>query len=331
MNLEKLEKILEKESRFRYKQIQKAIYKDLVTDWSQITTLPKSLREELKKEISLEVPGKIFKGKDREVVKALLDLEDGEKIETVLMRHSDGRNTVCVSSQVGCVLGCKFCATGKMGFKRNLSASEIIDQVLFFSRFLKEKNARITNVVFMGMGEPFLNYDQVWQAIKKFNSSDFFNIGARRISISTVGITEGIRKMAREKEEINLAISLHAPNNKLRSELIPVNKKYPLEKILEAVDYYISETNRKVMFEYLLIKEVNDSAREARELAEIMRKKLYLVNLIPYNPTGNFQPSKKEKIRKFKEFLEGRGVKVTQRHSLGGEIEAACGQLAGRK
>ena|SRR6056297_64210 len=272
MNLAKLEKILQKEPKFRYRQIQKAIYGDLVENWSQITTLPKNLREKLEKEISLKVSGKIFKGKNKEVVKALLDWEDGAQIETVLMRYSDGRNTVCVSSQVGCALGCRFCATGKLGFKRDLSVQEILSQVLFFARFLNKENARVTNVVFMGMGEPFLNYNQVWEAIKKLNSPDFFNIGARRISVSTVGITEGIRKMAGENEEVNLAISLHAPNNKLRGELIPVNKKYPLEKILEAVDYYIDQTNRKVMFEYLLIKDFNDSPQGAKELVRLMKR-----------------------------------------------------------
>lgn len=331
MNLDKIYKSLENEPGFRRKQVKKAVFGDLVSNWSEVTTFSKNLREKLELEAPLNIEGEIYKSKKHSTAKAIIKLSDGEYVETVLMRHKDGRNTVCVSSQLGCALGCKFCATGESGFKRNLSTNEIIAQIIFFARYLKDKKGKLTNVVFMGMGEPFLNYDNVMQAIRILNDEEKFNMGARRISISTIGVTEGIRKLARENLEINLAISLHAPNDKLRSVIIPANKKYNIKRIMEAVDYYIEKTGRKVMFEYLMIKDVNDSEKEARELAEFMVNKLYMINLIPYNPTGKFKPSEKGRIRKFKDILERSGVNVTQRFSFGQDIDAACGQLAGKK
>jgi 23S rRNA (adenine2503-C2)-methyltransferase len=242
------------------------------------------------------------------------------------MKHNDDRFTVCVSSQVGCPLACSFCATGTMGLKRNLDSFEIITQVLLFSRYLKDK--KITNVVFMGMGEPFLNYDNVMKAIHILNDSEYFNIGSRKISISTAGIVEGIERFALEDLQVNLSISLHAPNNQLRNELMPINKKYSLEKVLISVDEYILKTKRKVMFEYLMIKGVNDSLSCAKELAKLMKKPLYMVNLIVYNPTGRFVPSDSRTIKKFKEYLEKEGIFTTQRYEFGRGINAACGQLA---
>ncbi len=258
-------------------------------------------------------------------------VKDGSKIESVLMKHEDGRRTVCVSSQVGCSVGCKFCATGQQGFKRNLTSGEIIEQVLFFARLLKKTKEKVTNVVFMGMGEPFLNYDNVIGAIKILNDKNGFNLGSRHFSISTAGIVEGIEKLSEEKLQVNLAISLHAPNNELRSKLMPINKIYPIEKILAAVDDYIKKTNRKVMFEYLMINGVNDSEEEAEELVKILKKPLYFINLISFNPVGHsdFKPSPGWKIKKFKEVLEKNDIPVTQRYRFGREIKAACGQLAG--
>ena len=209
MNLENLQMILSGQPKFRFKQAWKAVFVDLVSDWNDNTTLPLALREVLNEECSLEINAEIFDSEKSESIKALLTLEDGQKIETVLLRHKDGRNTVCLSSQVGCALNCMFCATGKMGFKRDLTVSEMVVQVLLFSRYLKEKGAerKITNIVFMGMGEPFLNYDNVMDAIKILNDKEAFNIGARHISVSTAGIIEGINKFANEKMQINLAIS----------------------------------------------------------------------------------------------------------------------------
>ncbi|HOI59825.1 MAG TPA: 23S rRNA (adenine(2503)-C(2))-methyltransferase RlmN [Candidatus Pacearchaeota archaeon] len=323
MNLENLKKIIEKEPAFRKKQIEKLIYQDAIDNWDEATVLSLKLREELKKETSLEIKAEIFESK--ETKKALITLKDGSQIETVLMKHDD-RTTVCVSSQVGCALGCKFCATGKLGFKRSLEVGEILEQVLVFKR--KEK---VNNIVFMGMGEPFLNYDNVLEAIRILNNENAFNIGARHISISTVGIIEGIQKLSNENLQVNLAISLHAPNNNLRTKIMPVSKKYSLENVLETVNEYIRKTNRKVMFEYTLIDEINDSLENAKELAKITRHSLYMVNLIKYNDTEEFKAPSNEKIKKFKNYLEKAGIVVTERYRFGGDIHAACGQLCLKK
>jgi len=323
MNLKNLNKIIEKEPAFRKNQIEKLIYQDAIDDWDKATVLPLKLREELKKETLLKIKAEIFKSKN--VEKALITLEDNSQIETVLMKHDD-RTTVCVSSQVGCALGCKFCATGKLGFKRNLETEEILEQVLVFKR--KE---RIRNIVFMGMGEPFLNYDNVLNAVKILNNENTFNIGARHISISTVGITEGIEKLSNEKLQVNLAISLHAPNNNLRLKLMPISKKYSLENILKTVNEYIKKTNRKVMFEYTLIDSINNSIENAKELSKIMKHPLYMVNLIKYNDTEEFKAPSNEKIKRFKNYLEKGGINVTERYRFGGDIHAACGQLCLKK
>lgn len=329
MNLTQLKKVLQKEPAYRLKQVKRALFSDLIDDWSRATVLSFKLRERLKEKCSLKIQAKTFVSKDKRTVKILLILEDSLKVESVLMRHKDKRNTVCVSSQVGCPLGCTFCATGKIGFKRNLTALEIVEQVLFFARYLKKQKQKVTNVVFMGMGEPFLNYHNVLKAIRILNDEEGFNLGARRFSISTVGVSEGIKKLAKEKLEVNLAISLHAPNDKLRSKIIPANKKYPLSKILKAVEDYIKMTHRKVMFEYIMIKDLNDFSEQALELARLMKKPLFFVNLISFNPVGTFKPSLTQRIKKFKEILEKAGVKVGQRYSFGQDIKAACGQLAG--
>ncbi|MFC1644935.1 23S rRNA (adenine(2503)-C(2))-methyltransferase RlmN [Patescibacteria group bacterium] len=330
MNLEKLQLILDKEPGFRLKQVFEGVFGKLVNDWNDVTNLPKKLQEELNRECSLEVDGEVFESSDGKTFKALVTLEDGMKIETVLMRYADGRNSLCVSSQVGCALGCAFCATGKMGLKRNLSSDEIVNQFLFFARFLKNKfseNDRISNVIFMGMGEPFLNYDNVAKSIEILNDEKFIGLGARNISVSTSGIVDGINRFSDEDRQVNLAISLHAPNDELRSELMPINKKDSLGEVLDAVDEYILKKHRKVMFEYLLIDGVNDSEEDARELAMIMKKPLYMVNLINYNPTGNFKPSSRKNVERFLNTLKKVGVNATLRHSFGGDIKAACGQL----
>lgn len=331
MDFAKLEDFLATEPRYRIMQVKTALFGQLVENWQDFKFLPLALRNKLNKKFPLLIKAEIFFSKAKDVAKARLVLDDGLKIETVLMRHKDNRNTVCVSSQVGCLLNCRFCATGKMGFKRNLTTSEIINQVLFFARSLAKEKAKITNLVFMGMGEPFLNYENVISAIRILNDKDGFNLGARHISISTAGVIEGIKKLFNEKLQVNLAISLHAPNDQLRSELIPLNKKYPLEALFKAVDDYLKKTNRRVMFEYLLLKDVNDSDQCAERLAKLMKKPLYLLNLIRYNPTGDFQPSTPERIKEFKNILDKHGVKYTQRYSFGQDIKAACGQLITEK
>ncbi|MDO8559359.1 MAG: 23S rRNA (adenine(2503)-C(2))-methyltransferase RlmN, partial [bacterium] len=276
MDLKNLEKTLEKEPKYRLVQAKSAVFKDLAEDWQEAKTLPQELRKKLEDGCPLRIEASVFGSMDGPS-KALFVLEDGLKIESVLLRHEDGRNTVCVSSQVGCALCCEFCATGQLGFKRNLNYSEIIEQVLFFARLLKKEKpfdtaqGKITNVVFMGMGEPFLNYDNVLMAIKTLNDKDGFNLGSRHFSVSTVGIIEGIEKLSEEDLQINLAVSLHAPDDKLREKIMPINKKYPLEKILEAVRNYIKKTKRRVMFEYIMIKDVNDSEKQAAELAGLLK------------------------------------------------------------
>jgi len=217
-----------------------------------------------------------------------------------------------------------------MGFKRNLTVSEIIEQVLYFQRLLKKHNDSVKNIVFMGMGEPMLNYENVISAIKILNDKDAFNIGARKISISTCGIVNGINKLGDENIQSNLAISLHAPNDKIRSKIMPINNKDNIESILKAVKNYIKTTNRKVMFEYALIDGINDSEKNALELAKLMKNKLFMVNLIKYNKTGVYKSPKTEVIKKFKDILIKNGVNVTERYRFGEEINAACGQLAGK-
>ncbi|MBT3864453.1 23S rRNA (adenine(2503)-C(2))-methyltransferase RlmN [Candidatus Peregrinibacteria bacterium] len=336
MNLTKLEKLLENQPAFRLTQIRQAIFKDLIENWDEAQTLPAQLRDQLKEQCPLKIDAKLAVSKDNQTIKALITLQDSKKVEAVLMKHKSpnssnpttSRNSVCVSCQVGCPMGCTFCETGKMGLIRNLTENEILEQILLFARFLKKTDEKITNVTYMGMGEPFMNYDNVMASIRTLNDPKTFNLGARRISVSTCGIIDGIDRLAEENLELNLAISLHAPNDILRTKLMPSNRKYPLHKILQAVDTYVAKTNRKIMFEYLLIKGINDTEENAQELALLMKKKLYMVNLIPYNPTDTYKPSPTATIRQFKQTLEDEGVNVTQRYSYGQDIQAACGQLA---
>ncbi|MBN2854083.1 23S rRNA (adenine(2503)-C(2))-methyltransferase RlmN [Patescibacteria group bacterium] len=336
MNLSKLSEILNEEPKFRFAQANKALFQDFISSWDEVSNFPKNLRERLNLNCPIEIKAELIGAKNAKSLKALIELIDGEKIETVLIRQrtKEGtRNTVCLSSQVGCALACSFCATGDFGFRRNLDYLEIIEQVLFWARFLKDEagEEKIDNIVFMGMGEPFLNYDEFLRAAKFLNNEETFNFAARRLSVSTSGIVEGIKKIAGEKLQINLAISLHTADENLRKDLMPIAKKYSIREILKAVDNYILKSGRRVMFEYLMLKNINDSDKDALALAKIMRKPLYMVNLIPYNPTGRFQASSPERMEKFKKILEENQVPVTLRHSAGAELSAACGQLRGRR
>lgn len=331
MNLNKLSGIIKGEPKFRAAQINKIIYKDVLSDWKSASVLPLTLKEKLSLEVSLEIKSQLFKSRQDKTVKALITLADGLQIETVLMSFKDERNTVCISSQVGCPLACTFCATGQMGFKRNLTVDEIVEQVIFFERYLKETNERITNVVFMGMGEPFLNYENVIVAINTLNSPEKFNLGARKISVSTAGIPSFIKKFATDAPECNLAISLHAATSTLRSTLMPINNAYSLNDVMEAVDYYLAVTNRKVMLEYILINGVNDSYEDVLSLANLTKNRLVHINLIPYNPTGKYKSPSRDKLDNFRIELKKLGVSVTQRFRFGTDINAACGQLALRR
>lgn len=334
MNIENLTEALKDQPQYRIKQAEKAVFDDLVGNWNEVTTLPQALRQKLNRECPLKINGEIFKTDDKKTIKALLTLDDGQKIEAVLMLHQDKRHTVCVSSQVGCALKCGFCTTGQQGFKRNLTAEEMISQVLFFGRYLKKNKSaedRITNVVFMGMGEPLLNYSNVMSAIKFINSEKGLNIGARKISISTAGVISGIKKLANEKLQINLAISLHAANDKLRQKLMPIAQDNNLEELIKAMDDYLKKTKRQVMIEYILIDGINDSVEQAKELADLLKGRLVMVNLIACNPVKQFKPSPAPVIAKFKNMLLRERIVVTERYRYGREIDAACGQLAGGK
>lgn len=328
MNIEKLDEILENFPAYRKKQILAYIFKNFVSDFDEMTSLPKDLRDILKKNCSLEIKADMYVSDDLETYKSLITLNDGKKVEAVLMKHDDKRNTVCVSSQVGCPVGCKFCATGRMGFTRNLTAHEILSQVVLFERILKKEKDRVTNVVFMGMGEPMLNYESVMFSVRMLNNKDFFGIAARHISISTSGIVGGIKRLMNEKLQINLAISFHAPTDEKRSKLMPINKNFGIPAIVSALKEYILKTKRRVMVEYILIDHVNDFEADAYKLADIVKGENFFVNLIPYNPTGEFKPSSTERVKKFKEILSKREITVTQRYRFGRGIKAACGQLA---
>jgi 23S rRNA (adenine2503-C2)-methyltransferase len=325
MDLKRINEICKE--KYRLKQIKKFVYFDFGDDWSEATILPKETRSILSQNCDLRISGEHIESSDGKSLKAIIKFDAGGAVETVLMKQS-GRNTICVSSQIGCPVGCVFCATGEMGFERNLTAEEILEQIVYFGRLLKKTDEKITNIVFMGMGEPFLNFANVMEAIRTLNDKDAFNLGARRISISTVGVPGGIAQLAEEKLDVNLAISLHAPNDDLRNYLIPMNKNYSLKKIFTEVDRYIQQKNRKVMFEYVLIDGVNDSEEVAKSLALLMRKPLYHLNLIPYNPTGKFKSSTRKNILHFKSILESSGVSFSERFRFGRGVNAACGQLA---
>lgn len=331
MNLELLDEILANEPPYRLNQIKKLIFNDLITDWDKATTLPKTLRKKLNDECPIQIETNLSKSFSENTVKALIKFNDGLSVEAVLMRHKN-RNTVCVSSQVGCPLNCSFCATGKMGFKRNLEMFEIVEQILFFSRMLKKEKQKITNVVFMGMGEPFLNYENVISSIRYLNDKSTLNMGMRHFSVSTSGIPEKIREFADENFEVNLAVSLHAADDNLRSKLMPVNKTYPLKTVIEALKYYQAKTNRKIMFEYIMINNVNDRESDAQNLINLAKDFICMINLIPYNSSKNaiYKPSSTMRIKKFKAILEEAGLNVVQRFTYGQEIDAACGQLAKR-
>ena len=327
MDLKKLGILLSAEPGFRIRQIERSIYKDFSGNWDEFTGLPLLLRKTLKNEINLAINGIVQQSEDSDSIKSLIKLEDGIVVETVLMQHKDKRNTICVSSQAGCCAGCKFCKTGELGLKRNLSAEEIIAQVLFFSRYLKAKGKRITNVVFMGMGEPFLNYDNFLSSVKILNDENKFNIGQRKISVSTCGITEKIKMLADENLQINLAVSLNAPNDKIRVKIMPIAKKYPLNELLSSVRYYIGKTNRRVMLEYVLLKDINDQPENAEELSKKIKGLLCFVNLIPFNGEDNSMRPLEKRIKEFKKILTQNKTQFTQRYRFGEDINAACGQL----
>lgn len=341
MNRKEIKNFLENNNqpKFRWVQIKKAIFEDGILSFDKISTIPKDLREDLTKNfkiLSLETVN-VPVSKDRKVAKALLKTSDGRKIETVLIASRKGEWSACVSSQAGCPLGCKFCATGNLGFGRNLSAEEITDQILFWRGFLAQGKleGKLSNIIFMGMGEPFLNWENVRESLKDLTDENLFGFGDRSISVSTAGIPDGIKKISHEFPQVNLAVSLHTANDKKRDDLMPINKKYDLAQLKRAIVNYLDRTNRKVFIEYVMLDGINDSRTDAKELVDYIKsfekKHLLHVNLISYNITsGQYQSTPQDKIMEFKGFLARNDVHVTVRKSLGDEIKGACGQLAGK-
>ena len=343
------------EAPFRAKQLYNWLYQQLVTDFSSMTNLPHALRSRLAQEASIGpmIVRSELHSRDDRTRKILLELSDGKLIESVLMLYppigeSGARATVCVSTQAGCAFGCTFCATGQMGFDRHLSAGEIVAQVLFFARELRaspwvlkgDHEGRpltpidhVTNIVLMGMGEPLHNYNNVLQALRILNSPGGFNLGARHMTVSTVGLVPAIRKLSQEPLQVNLAISLHAPTDELRSQTMPVNRKFPLKELLAACQDYIAATGRQVTFEYVLLAGVNDTPEHAHQLGELLAplKQFAHVNCIPVNATAaGYRPPGDDAIHAFRGILFEHGVSNTVRAERGDDIAAACGQLRTR-
>jgi len=318
------------EPKFRAMQVWQGLYRDLAAP-AAITTTPKALRERLSAEFTSVSLTRLIeqKSSDGETRKALFELTGGQQIETVLMGY-EKRRTVCISTQAGCAMGCVFCATGQMGFRRNLSAGEIVEQVLTYARELKAQGDHITNIVVMGMGEPFHNYDATLAAVDILNDSRGLNFGARRITISTVGLVPMIERFAAERRQVNLAVSLHAATDDLRTEMLPINKKYPLAVLFEAVRKYYAVTHRRVTFEWALIQGKNDSVEQARALAALAAGLPCHVNVIPLNPTRDYtgRSTTRERAAAFKSELERLGISCTIRVRRGIDISAGCGQLA---
>lgn len=328
-DLDKLKKFFTEEldeKSYRAEQVFKWLYVDKVDSFDEMTNLSLELRKKLKDNFELTT----YKIKTKQcskdgTKKYLLELNDGNAVETVLMEYKYGK-TICVSTQVGCKMGCKFCASTGLPFVRSLSSAEIVEQILIIE---KDENIRISNVVFMGIGEPFDNYENVINAIRILNNQKGLSIGARHISISTSGVVPYIYKLADENIQCSLSISLHCTDNEKRSELMPVNRKYNIEELIKACKYYIEKTNRRVSFEYALLSGKNDTIEDANGLIKLLKGMLCYINLIPVNKIENepFKKTKDKNILKFRDYLNENGINATIRRELGADIDAACGQL----
>ena len=331
MTLENLEKYFASigEKKFKAVQVFEWLYQKREENIANFSNIKKEIRDKLQQDFKTDLPKIIKRETDVDVDKFLFLLHDGEKIEAVLMRHDYGLS-VCVSSQVGCNMGCKFCESGRLKKVRNLSTDEMVGQILVIEKVMKE---RIRSVVIMGIGEPLDNYENVLDFIKIINHPKGIAIGARHITLSTCGIIPKIKLLSELPLQINLAISLHAPNDELRNKLMPINKAYPLPKLIEAVKEYSKKTNRRVTIEYILLKNVNDSVYHAHELASLLRGMNVYVNLIPYNETKpiEFKKSEKKNIDLFYQTLKEEKINVTVRREFGSKISAACGQLRSKE
>lgn len=319
------------EKEFHAKQILNWIFQKGVLSWQEMSNLSNELREKLAAHIRLPIleKVKVTESNDLETFKFLWRLRDGQLVESVLI-CSGPRRTVCISSQVGCPARCAFCASGQQGFFRNLRPSEIVDQVLQINQWLAPKGERVSHVVYMGMGEPLKNYESVVKSILILSHPDLLNISQRRITVSTVGIVEGIRRLSLEGLKVNLVLSLHAPNQHIRKKIIPYARKYPLEEILAAMDEYTQKTRRDITYEYILLAGINDHPDHALELAHLLKGKQCTVNLIPYNlvPGIKLKRPDKKSIKQFRSVLYGSHIVNTCRYRKGDDIAAACGQLA---
>jgi 23S rRNA (adenine2503-C2)-methyltransferase len=321
------------EPKFRAQQIWTWLYQHFAGEFAEMTSLSKAFREKLARVATIDIltPVSEMHSGDGQTTKILFQLADGQLVETVRMDY-EKRHTLCISTQVGCAMGCVFCATGQMGFFRNLSAGEIVAQVIYFARELAEIEERVTNIVMMGMGEPLHNYDATMEAVDRLMNDEGLNLGARRITISTVGLVPAIRRFADEERQVGLAISLHAATDEERDKLIPVNRRWPTAELMETLDYYVEKTGRRVTIEWALISGENDTVAQARKLGELLAGKLVHVNLIPLNPTEGYGgiPSSRARVDAFQEELARHGVSSTVRVRRGIDIQAGCGQLRDR-
>jgi 23S rRNA (adenine2503-C2)-methyltransferase len=321
------------EPAYRARQLWEWLYVHLATDFDRMTNLPGSLRERLVAQATVGVPQVVdtVQSFDGETRKDLLRLEDDETVEAVLMRYR-GRRTACISTQVGCAIGCAFCATGQMGFHRNLSSGEIVAQSLHFARVLRDEGQRLTNIVLMGMGEPLLNYEAALAAIRRLIDPRALSVGQRHITLSTVGVVPGIKRLAGEGLQITLAVSLHAATDQLRDQLVPINRRYGLDALFESCHHYIERTGRRISFEWALIQGVNDTPQQAQALAARLEGLLAHVNVIPLNPTRDYEgrPSSRAALNVFTAQLKRYRVPYTVRVRRGVDIQAGCGQLRQR-
>lgn len=322
---------------FRYSQLENAIYKNFVEDFLDIQTIPKELRELLKENsfyCSLEIDH-IVTSDNGQTTKILFKTKDWLFIESVIMRHLTGRNTLCISSQAGCPMACSFCATWKLGLQRNLEFYEIVEQVYYAANMLYKEWTILRNVVYMGMGEPFLNYTNVKKSIEIICNQKKLNLSNRRVTVSTCWIIKWIVDFWNDFSQTSLAVSLHAPNDEIRNKIMPVNKASNLETLMKTLDDYVEKTNKRVFYEYIMINWVNDDIRLARELWELLKGKLAHVNFIPYNAWEwtwwSFNATPRFIIEKFQKVLENYGVPSTIRATMWDDIDAACGQLASKK
>lgn len=322
------------EPAYRASQVWKGLYQHLNGSWENFTTLPLDLRHRLSENFAITAlqPEATLSSADGQTTKTLFRLPDDRPIEAVLMRYRK-RRTLCISTQAGCAMGCIFCATGQMGFLRHLSSGEIVEQAIHYARQLAEEGERVTNIVLMGMGEPFHNYEATMSAIDRLNHPEGFNLGARRFTVSTVGLVPMIERFANEGSQVNLAVSLHTVDDSLRSSMIPINRKYPVSELLDACRGYVQKTNRRITFEWALIRDVNDAPEQARQLAEQLQDLLCHVNVIPLNPTKGYEGEATTRARAeaFQVELERHGIPCTIRVRRGIDIQAGCGQLASER